>query len=101
MRHFQGTVKSITVDHGKEFAQYKSLEECYGLTTYFCHPYSPWERGSNEYFNRKLRWFFPKQTNFDQVTADQVLEAVELINNRPLKLHQYRTAIEVFRACSD
>ncbi|MFC0290270.1 IS30 family transposase, partial [Bombilactobacillus bombi] len=35
------------------------------------------------------------------VTADQVLEAVELINNRPLKLHQYRTAIEVFRACSD
>ncbi|RHW52088.1 IS30 family transposase [Bombilactobacillus bombi] len=101
MHQFGSTVQSITVDHGKEFAQYQDLERDYGLTTYFCHPYSPWERGSNEYFNRKLRWFFPKQTNFNQVTAEQVLEAVELINNRPLKLHHYRTAIEVFRACSD
>ncbi|MBA1435159.1 hypothetical protein EQ827_07885, partial [Lactobacillus bombi] len=49
----------------------------------------------------KLRWFFPKKTDFKQVTADQVLAALELINNRPLKLHNYRTAIEAFRACSD
>ncbi|MCT3277519.1 IS30 family transposase, partial [Lactiplantibacillus pentosus] len=38
-----------------------------------------WERGSNEYFNRRLRWFFPKKTNFDQITTDEILTALELI----------------------
>ncbi|WP_181189606.1 IS30 family transposase [Bombilactobacillus bombi] len=100
-QRFSSAVKSITVDYGKKFAQYQSLEQNYGLTAYFYHSYAPWERGSDEYFNRKLRWFFPKKTDFKQVTANQVLEVIELINNRPLKLHNYQTAIEVFRACSD
>ncbi|MBA1392532.1 IS30 family transposase [Lactobacillus sp. XV13L] len=96
MQRFGRAMKSITVNHGKEFARYQQLEQGYGLIVYFCHPYSPWKRVSNEYFNRKMRWFFPKKTNFDKV-----LEAVELINHQPLKLHNYHTAIEVFRACSD
>ncbi|WQG56568.1 IS30 family transposase (plasmid) [Lactiplantibacillus plantarum] len=94
-------VKSITVDHGKEFANYQALEQDYQIKVYFCHPYSPWERGSNEYFNRRLRWFFPKKTNFSQVTTDEILAALELINQRPLKIHHQQTAIERFRACSD
>ncbi|MBR7568305.1 IS30 family transposase, partial [Lactiplantibacillus plantarum] len=59
MGAFGPQVKSITVDHGKEFANYQALEQDYQIKVYFCHPYSPWERGSNEYFNRRLRWFFP------------------------------------------
>ncbi|HAT55210.1 MAG TPA: IS30 family transposase [Lactobacillus sp.] len=55
-----GTVKSITVDHGKEFSGYQELEVIHHIKVYFCHPYSPWERASNEYFNRRLRWLFPK-----------------------------------------
>ncbi len=62
---------------------------------------SPWERGSNEHFNRQLRWFFTKKTNFSQVTTDEILAALELINQRPLKIHQQQTAIESFRTCSD
>ncbi|MBC6383317.1 IS30 family transposase, partial [Latilactobacillus curvatus] len=54
-----------------------------------------------EYFNRRLRWFFPKKTNFSQVTTDEILAALELINQRPLKIHHQQTAIERFRACSD
>ena len=76
-------------------------EQDYQIKVYFCHPYSPWERGSNEYFNRRLRWFFPKKTNFSQVTTDEILAALELINQRPLKIHHQQTAIERFRACSD
>lgn len=101
MGTFGSQVKSITVDHGKEFADYRSIEQDYQIKVYFCHPYSPWERGSNEYFNRRLRWFFPKKTNFDQITTDEILAALELINQRPLKIHHQQTAIESFRACSD
>lgn len=49
--------------------------------------------------SHKLLWVFPKKMNFNQVIADQVLEALELINNRPLKLQNCRTAIEFFRTC--
>ncbi|TDG58859.1 hypothetical protein C5L17_000665, partial [Latilactobacillus sakei subsp. sakei] len=101
MGAFGPQVKSITVDHGKEFANYQALEQDYQIKVYFCHPYSPWERGSNEYFNRRLRWFFPKKTNFSQVTTDEILAALELINQRPLKIHHQQTAIERFRAYSD
>ncbi|MBS1014261.1 IS30 family transposase [Levilactobacillus brevis] len=101
MGTFGSQVKSITVDHGKEFADYQAIEQGYQIKVYFCHPYSPWERGSNEYFNRRLRWFFPKKTDFSQVTTDEILAALELINQRPLKIHHHQTAIENFRACSD
>lgn len=105
MKTFETTVKSITVDHGKEFSGYQQLKENYDLSVYFCHPYSPWERGANEYFNRKLRWFFPKKTNFESIADDDVIEAIELINSRPLKVLGWKSAIEAFREyfskCSD
>lgn len=105
MNQFSSTVKSVTVDHGKEFSGYQELNIKYNLPVYFCHPYSPWERGTNEYFNRKLRWFFPKKTNFNFVSEDEVFEALELINNRPLKILNGNTAISTFRkyfdGCSD
>ncbi|WP_459127374.1 DDE-type integrase/transposase/recombinase, partial [Latilactobacillus curvatus] len=37
---FGPQVKSITVDHGKEFANYQALEQDYQIKVYFCHPYS-------------------------------------------------------------
>ncbi|MBS0945159.1 IS30 family transposase, partial [Lactiplantibacillus plantarum] len=48
-----------------------------------------------------LRWFFPKKTNFGQVMTDEILAALELMNQRPLKIHHQQTAIESFRASSD
>ncbi len=61
MGTFGSQVKSITVDHGKEFADYRFKEQDYQIKIYFCHPYSPRERGSNENFNRRLRWFFRRR----------------------------------------
>lgn len=58
---FGSTVKSLTVDHGKEFSRYEKLEKQFGIPIYFYHPYAPWERRTNEHFNRKIRWFFQKR----------------------------------------
>lgn len=93
---FGSRVYSLTVDHGKEFANYQKMEHDFHIKFYFCHPYTPSERGSNEYFNRKLRWFFPKQTNFNQVSHDQVIESLELINQRPLKILHDQTPLSAF-----
>ncbi len=45
--------------------------------------------------------FFQKKANFSPVTISEILSALELINQRPLKMHHQQTAIESFRACSD
>ena len=56
----QGKLKTLTVDHGKEFANYQTIERRTGTQVYFAHAYSPHERGSNENRNRVLRRFIPK-----------------------------------------
>ena len=85
--------KSITSDRGKEFAGYRE----WGIPTYFADPYSPWQRGSNENTNGLLREFFPKGMDLSEVEPGEVLEAVNLINSRPRKCLNYKTAGEVFR----
>ncbi len=52
-----GPVHSFTVDRGTEFSKLVSFESQYGIPTYYCHAYTPAERGSNERFNRNLRYF--------------------------------------------
>ena len=47
--------KSFTVDNGKEFAAHKELTDATGMKVYFCDPYSPWQRGTNENTNGLLR----------------------------------------------
>ena len=63
---------------------------------FFCHPYSAYERGSNENMNRLIRRFFPKGTNFDDVTKEQVEEAERWINNYPRRLLDWRSAADLF-----
>ncbi|WCJ51094.1 IS30 family transposase [Lentilactobacillus buchneri] len=65
---FNGPVHSFTVDRGTEFSGLVSLESQYGIKTYYCHAYTPAERGSNERFNRNLRYFYPKGTRFEHIS---------------------------------
>lgn len=53
--------KSFTVDNGKEFTAHKELAAGTGMEVFFCDPYSPWQRGTNENTNGLLRQFFPKE----------------------------------------
>ena len=88
--------KTLTVDNGSEFAQFKKFEEKTGLEIYFAKPYSPWQRGANENTNGLLRQYFPKGSNFKKLTEKDVEEAVKRLNNRPRKCLGYRTPHEVF-----
>ena len=87
--------KSFTVDNGKEFAAHKELAAATGMKVYFCDPYSPWQRGTNENTNGLLRQFFPKGTSFADITDVMLAEVVDLINNRPRKRLGYLSPAEV------
>lgn len=98
---FYRIFKTITVDNGTEFSDCEGIETAHrrrGKRTklYYCHPYSPNERGSNENMNRMLRRFFPKGTNFDEVPLSEIQAAEEWINNYPRKLLGWRSAQQLF-----
>jgi IS30 family transposase len=87
--------KTLTVDNGKEFARFKELEDKTGLTVYFADPYSAWQRGTNENTNGLLRQYFPKGTDFRNVTEEELAFAVKKLNHRPRKCLGYQSPHEV------
>ncbi len=89
--------KSFTVDNGKEFAAHQELAEATGMKVFFCEPYSPWQRGTNENTNGLLRQFFPKGTSFANISNDDLQIIVDMINNRPRKRLNYLTPFEALK----
>lgn len=89
-------VKSISLDNGSEFADFRKLEEELETEVYFAEPHKPWQRGTNENTNDMLRFFFPKGFDFRTITQEDVDHVVDLLNNRPRKCLGWRTPAEVF-----
>src|SRR5512147_2405862 len=89
--------QSTTLDNGSENYLHTQLQEELGIRTYFAHPYCSWQRGTNEYTNGLLRRYFPKRTDFRDVTQEQLNDVVHRLNNTPRKGLQYHTPREVFR----
>lgn len=87
---------TLTYDRGKEMMQHKKLTENIQLKVFFCDPQSPWQRGSNENTNGLVRQFFPKGTDFNEVSEEELLHVEKLLNERPRKKLQYLTPDEVF-----
>lgn len=90
--------KTLTVDNGKEFAQFKELEEKTGLSIYFADPYSAWQRGCNENTNGLIRQYFPKGFNFREITNKNLAVVVKKLNHRPRKCLNYQTPHEVIQS---
>ncbi len=86
---------SFTVDNGKEFAAHKELAAGTGIKVFFCDPYSPWQRGTNENTNGLLRQFFPKGSSFAGITNEKLQAVVDLINNRSRKRLGFRSPTEL------
>lgn len=86
---------SETFDNGIENKAHESL----GIPTYFCEPYSSWEKGGVENANKMIRRYFPKGTNFREVSQKSVDLVVSIINNKPRKILNYKTSLEVAREC--
>lgn len=88
--------KTLTVDNGREFAAHRTIARVLTLDVYFAHPYSSWERGTNENTNGLLRQYLPKSQPFTQLTDWQLESYIRQLNNRPRKCLNYRTPAEVF-----
>jgi transposase, IS30 family len=84
-------VLSVTKDNGIENRLHRSL----GVPTFFCDPYSSWQKGGIENANKMLRGYFPKGTDFSKVAAAEIQRAVALINGKPRRILGFRTAHEV------
>lgn len=89
-------VHTITGDNGKEFAEHVRIAETLKAKFYFAHPYSAWERGTNENTNGLVRQYFPKKTDFSKVTLSETKIAVDRLNQRPRKCLDFKTPFEVF-----
>lgn len=89
-------VKSISLDNGSEFSEFKKLERDLNTEVYFAEPHKPWQRGTNENTNDILRFFFPKGYNFHSLDEDTLNYVVALINHRPRKCLGWKTPYEVF-----
>lgn len=98
---FSEVFKTITVDNGTEFSDCAGMQKSVtgeGSRTkvYYCHPYSSYERGTNEVTNRMVRRKIPKGTNFDDKTDDDIQDVEDWINNYPRGIFGYQTAQMMF-----
>jgi len=81
-----------------EMAEHKQFTNHTNMPVYFAHPYSSWERGTNENTNGLIRRFFPKGTDFKKITEKQLKVVQNKLNNRPRKVLGYKTPNEVFQS---
>jgi IS30 family transposase len=99
-RRFNGVIpelrKSFTYDRGSEMARHLELTAATGMPVYFCEPYSPWQRGSNENMNGLVRQFLPKGTDLSTVTPQKLAYIEAMLNDRPRKILGFRTPREVY-----
>lgn len=96
--------QTITIDNGSEFSDYEGLEKSCRLVgsrtaVYYCHPYSAYERGSNENQNKMIRRHYPKGVSLDKVTPADARKLEKWINNYPREIFDYYTAADIYEAC--
>ena len=89
--------KSFTMDNGSEFLDMQGLEasclkpDSKRTTCYYAHPYSAWERGSNENQNKLIRRFVPKGSNIDKLSKNDIKRIESWMNNYPRRILNYKT----------
>jgi transposase, IS30 family len=89
-------VFTLTLDNGKENCEHKAIAALLQAKVYFAHPYCSWERGLNENTNGLVRQYFPKKSDFVQITTADLQRVEARLNNRPRKTLGFRTPNEVF-----
>lgn len=87
-------VRTMTTDNGIENKQHKLITKATGAIVYFTDPYSSYQKGGVENGNRMLRRYFPKGTNFANITQAQVDQVVNTINNKPRHSLGFKSALQ-------
>ena len=102
-KDFKRVFKTITVDNGSEFSDCKGLERSIynkkstRVKMYYCHPYSAYERGTNERLNREVRRLVPKGTDLTPYTQAEVQAIVKWVNDYPREIFGFATSAERFK----
>ena len=87
-----GYFKTLTFDNGSEF---KLLDQVQGAKIYFAHPYSPWERGSNENLNGLIREYITKGKSLHDLSRQTIATIKAALNQKHRKLLGYASAVEL------
>lgn len=100
-KRFRKVFKSITVDNGSEFLDWRRLEKsCVSKGTvprtqvYYCHPYHSWERGTNEQVNGHIRRFIPKGCAIAKYSSKYIQKVEDWLNNYPRKILEGKSSLE-------
>ena len=89
-------LKTITFDNDQAFSLHHEIAKELNVKTYFTRPYTSQDKGSIENRNGVIRRFYPKKTDFNEVTVDNVKKVEKLINNRPIRKLDYKSANEIY-----
>jgi IS30 family transposase len=93
LKPYRDILKSVTFDNGPENARHLEL----GCPTYFCHPYSAWEKGQIENTLGRLRRFVKKKSSLSLYSDQDISAFVERMNETPRKCLGFRTPNEIFK----
>jgi transposase, IS30 family len=93
---YKQAVHTITSDNGHEFTNHQFISKKLQAGYFFTHPYSAWEKGTNENTNGLIRQYVPKKTDINQVDEQYLKHATQKLNTRPRKSLGWKTPLEVF-----
>lgn len=88
--------RSVTFDQGSEFADYHQLERQMKCDVFYCHSHSPWEKGSNENMNGRLRRYLPREAEIAKISQEHLDTLAKKMNNIPRKCLGFKTPRELF-----
>lgn len=88
--------KSVTMDNGTEFTHHQLVRDFLDMTTYFCDPHSPWQKGQVEKTNAMLHRFIPKNSSLFTLDEKSLMDIQNKFNNIPRKVLGYKTPAELF-----
>jgi IS30 family transposase len=89
--------KTLTYDRGTEMALHESFTARSGMPVFFCDPYSPWQRGTNENTNGLIRQYLPKATDLSLATNQRLRFIERRLNNRPRRVLDRKTPNESYQ----
>ncbi|MBM2294305.1 IS30 family transposase [Sulfitobacter pseudonitzschiae] len=89
--------RSITFDRGFEFTSWRELHKGMGTKSWFCDPQAPWQKGSVENMNKRIRRYLPRDTALLALPSRYMKSICDRLNETPRKCLGYRTPAEAFR----
>lgn len=92
----KNSIKSTTWDNGTEHTNHEKVAQTLNIKIFFAEPYKSWQRWTNERINWMIREYFPKWTNFDKLTDEEIEQVQNIINTRPRKIFWYKSSQEMW-----